>query len=78
MATLWTNYYSTKVTVWTPINTRLATAENTYSGAGEYSDLVTTVGTTFSTILATMTGGIESITDPDYGMIAGLNCLLFG
>ena len=25
-----------------------------------------------------MTGAIESITDPEYGMIAGLNCLLFG
>lgn len=81
MQALWDNYYSFKVTEWDTngINSRMATAKaDLETPTTGYSDLVGDVGTAFNTALTSFTGAIVEITDPDYGMIAGLNCLLFG
>ena len=81
LAALYTNYYSIKVTQWDTnnINSRLAALKTRYETATTgFYDRVGTVGTTFDSVMAGFTGSIPAITDPDYGMVAGLNCLIFG
>ena len=36
------------------------------------------INTTFTDALASLTASVDSITDPEFGMVAGLNCLLIG
>ena len=76
MKNVWDNFYSVKDTQWNGgINSRLSTADSSVS---TYSSSVTGVGTQFDTTLAGLNSVSSSITDPTYGLIAGLNCRIFG
>ena len=79
MATLWANFYSIKETQISPVEGRLTAATPLYNDPSTgYYVLVGEVGDAFDSVMSNFNGGISSITDPDYGMVAGLNCLLFG
>lgn len=57
----------------------MASADSLYSDpTNGYYTRVANVGQVFNSIMSNFTGGIDSITNPDYGMIAGLNCQLLG
>ncbi len=79
MTNLWTNYYSVKKTQITPIKTRMAASITRYNLATTgYHDRLAVVGTSFTNIVSTLQTVVSSVTDPNYGMVAGLNCLLLG
>lgn len=77
MKNVWDNFYSIKDTQFNTngINGRLSTADSSVS---TYSASVTSVGSQFDTTLAGLATISSSITDPTYGLIAGLNCRIFG
>ena len=77
MQNVFDNFYSKKRQEWVTggINSRLSTADSSVS---TYSASVTSVGTQFDTTLAGLASVSSSITDPTYGLIAGLNCRIFG
>ena len=77
MSDAWTNFYSVKKANYdtTGLLGRADTAEgnmNTFEGD------ITTVGNTFTSVLTNLQGIASSITDPQYGLIAGFNCAIFG
>jgi hypothetical protein len=79
MTNLWNNYYSVKKTQLTPIKTRMAASITRYNlGTTGYHDRLTVVGSSFSSIVSTLQTLVSSVTDPNYGMVAGMNCLLLG
>lgn len=79
MNDLWTNYYSVKKTQLTPIKTRMTGSITRYNLATTgYHDRLTVVGSSFSSIVSTLQTLVSSVTDPNYGMVAGMNCLLLG
>ena len=53
---------------------------STYSNGGStgFYDQVGDVVTAFENINTALDGATASVTDPEYGMIAGLNCLIIG
>lgn len=77
MQNAWDNYYSEKETRYVTNNivSRTATAAGSVS---TYQGDITTVGNTFSTTMTNLDGIASTITDPEYGIIAGFNCRLFG
>ena len=70
MQNVWDNYYSVKTTNMANIVTRTGTAATSVS---TYQGDITTVGNTFDTTMTNLESISSSITDPDYGLIAGLN-----
>ena len=79
MVNVWNRYYNIKKTNQGPVKTRMATTFTTYNTASTgYHDRLTTLGNRFGTITSTLSSTVSSVVDPQYGMIAGLNCLLLG
>lgn len=79
MNRLWTNYYNVKKTQYTPVRNRMAATKTQYTTATTgYHDRISTVGSSFTTIINTLQTVVSSVVDPTSGMIAGLNCLLLG
>merc|ERR1711974_268744 len=39
---------------------------------------LTAINTTFTDVMGNLTAAVDTVTDPQYGLIAGLNCLLIG
>jgi len=79
MSNIWTNYYVAKATILSGVLSRATTVTNTITstGAGGLNQALTTMGTLFSSINSSLSS-IATLTDPTYGLIAGLNCLVFG
>ena len=75
MENVWDNYYDVKNTNMASIVSRAATAAGSVS---TYQSDITTVGNRFDTTMTNLESISSSITNPDYGIIAGLNCNLFG
>ena len=43
-----------------------------------YKAAVTALGNQFSSVITKISSTVSSITDPQYGLMAGFNCLIFG
>jgi hypothetical protein len=79
MNNLWTNYYNPKKTAYDPVRTRMTATITQYNLATTgYHDRLNTVGTSFTTIINSLNQAASSVVDPQYGLVAGLNCLLLG
>jgi len=76
MSNVWDNYYKIKSNAYAPVLSRANTA-NTALGTFT-SDLTGTIGTTFTNTINTLNAAASSVTDPNYGLMAGLNCKLIG
>jgi hypothetical protein len=69
------NYYTKKYTQYTPLKTRSTTAATAINA---YKTSITNVGATFDSVISSFETTADSIFDPTYGIIAGLNCAIFG
>lgn len=79
LANLKTNYYDYKVTKYTPVRNQMAATLTKYNTATTgYNARLAAVGTTFTIIIGTLESSLNSIFDPQYGLMAGLNCLILG
>ena len=77
MQNVWDNYYSEKETRYE--TNGIVNRKNTAAGdALTYHGDITTVGNIFDTTMTNLDGIASTITDPQYGIIAGFNCRLFG
>jgi hypothetical protein len=76
LANTWNNYYYIKKTAYAPVSSRASTANtavNTFS-----SDLSGTLNTTFTNTQNSLSAASSTVSDPQYGLVAGLNCKLIG
>ena len=69
------NYYNIKNTQYSPLQTRVAAAA---FAVNAYKASITNVGTAFDSVISSFQSTADSIFDPTYGIIAGLNCAIFG
>lgn len=72
---VWDNYYRIKVPQMVDIGSRWATA---VSSVNVVKTDLTNVNTSLTNIITTLTGTFDTITDPKFGLIAGLNCRIIG
>lgn len=76
LANTWTNYYYIKSQAYAPVSSRASTAStnvNTFT-----SDLTGTINTTFTNAQSSLSAASSTVSDPTYGLVAGLNCKLIG
>lgn len=76
LANTWNNYYYIKSQAYAPVSSRASSATssvNTFT-----SDLSGTINTTFTNAQSSLNSASASVTDPTYGLVAGLNCRLIG
>lgn len=76
LANTWNNYYSIKKSAYAPVSSRASsanTAVNTFT-----SDITGTLNTTFSNAQSSLSSASDTVVDPQYGLVAGLNCKLIG
>lgn len=76
LANTWSNYYSIKQSAYAPVSSRASTATtavNTFS-----SDITGTLNTTFTNAQSSLSSAAATVVDPQYGLVAGLNCKLIG
>lgn len=72
---IWDNYYFNKIPIFTAISGRWSTASASVTVIT--TDLVT-VNTTMNNVMSALTSTVDGITNPQFGLVAGLNCLLIG
>jgi hypothetical protein len=72
---VWDNYYQTKTQLMVPIATRWATVA---TGVTQIGTDFTSVNTTMTNVMLTLNSTFDSITNPSFGLIAGLNCRIIG
>lgn len=79
MTSLWNEYYNQKKTRYTPVRTNMAAAKTNYNtGTTGYHDRLADVQSAFVPISSQLTSIVRTVVDPQYGMVAGLNCLVLG
>ena len=76
LSNIWFNYYQIKQQAFTPITARVATADTSLNAYA--NTIINTIQPTFVNAINSLKTTAESVTDPKYGMIAGLNCRLIG
>ena len=69
------NYYNIKNVKYNPLKTRSTTAA---TAINVYKTSITNVGTAFDSVISSFETTADSIFDPTYGIIAGLNCAIVG
>ena len=72
---IWDNYYFNKIPAFTAISARWTTASASVTTIT--TDLAT-VNTTMAGVMTSLSSAVDGITNPTFGLIAGLNCLLIG
>lgn len=75
MGNIWDNYYFVKFPAIPNIYSRTNTAITQLNTVAGY---LTAIGNLFSGVVNSLNAAVGTVTDPNYGMIAGLNCLLIG
>lgn len=75
MGNIWDNYYFVKIPLLQGIKTRTTTALTSLTTV--VTDL-TSINTLFNNVITSLDATVSGITDPQYGLIAGLNCVLIG
>ena len=77
MQNVYDNFYGVKETQFVTNNV-LSRGATALLSVSDYTTAVTTVGNTFDTALTNLDASFSSIVHPTYGLLAGLNCRLFG
>jgi hypothetical protein len=75
MGNIWDNYYFVKIPILQGIQTRTTAALTSLTTV--VSDL-TAINTLFNNVITSLNSTVSGVTDPDYGLVAGLNCVLIG
>jgi len=75
MGNVWDNYYFVKIPIMQGIQTRTTTALASINIV--IADLVN-INTLFNNVITTLDATVSGVIDPQYGLVAGLNCLLIG
>jgi hypothetical protein len=82
---VWDNYYFVKISTASDPNVNFPQIYTRWTAAKTSANLISgpggnlaTLNTTMSTVMTTLSASVDSITNPTYGMIAGLNCLVIG
>jgi len=76
LSNTWDNYYKIKKNSFSPITTRVNTAE---ASVTTYANTITsTIQPTFTNAINALKAASATVTDPQYGLVAGLNCKLIG
>ena len=76
LSNTWNNYYKIKKPAFSPVSSRASTASsslNTFT-----SNLTSSINTTFTNVKTSLNSAAATVVDPDYGLVAGLNCKLIG
>lgn len=76
LSNIWNNYYLVKSNSFSPITSRASTASTSLTAFTD--SLTNTIDPTFTNAISSLTSIASSVTDPKYGLVAGLNCQLFG
>lgn len=79
--TVYDNYYSVKDTNYATIKTNVDTFNDADPAVSTFTNFTTSVDavqTAFEGVFSSLTGTINSIVDPQYGLLAGFNCVIFG
>jgi hypothetical protein len=78
---VWENYYKRKIDAYSPILGRWKSVSdntNPASDITQVSNAFVSINTTMSSVIGVLQGSVDAITNPTFGMIAGLNCLIIG
>lgn len=78
---VWENYYKRKIDGYSPILNRWKFISDSTNGASDISQIntaFTSINNTMTSVVSTLDLSVGRITDPKYGMIAGLNCQIIG
>lgn len=76
LSNTWNNYYKIKIPAFSPVSSRASTASTTLNTFT--SNLTNSINTTFTTAKNSLNSASSTVVDPDYGLVAGLNCRLIG
>jgi hypothetical protein len=71
------NWYLPRINAGTGIQSIL-TKWGTYTEFTSIETQMTSISSTMASTFTTLNGSINSLVDPTYGMVAGVNCLLIG
>lgn len=69
------NYYGRKETNFAPLLTRGGTSAGWIAG---YKTTITSFGTAITNVKTNLESTVNSVVDPTYGIMAGLNCAILG
>ena len=78
---VWQNYYKIKTDSYSPILNRwkaVSDGTNPTSDITQVTNAFNTINGTMSSVITTLSGSLDSITNAKYGLIAGLNCQIIG
>lgn len=78
---VWDNYYRIKTSEMNNIYNRWLTVSDSTNPASDISQVTSdfaTINSTMTNVLGNLTAAVDSIIDPNYGLIAGLNCKIIG
>jgi len=75
MGGIWESYYQVKLISLTDIQTRTSSA---ISALNQVVTDLTSINTLFNTVITNLNTTASGITDPEFGLVAGLNCVLIG
>lgn len=75
LSNVWVNFYNKKKTVISPVSARVATAQ---TSVGHVNTNLTNIASVFTSAATNLNSVAATVTNPTYGMIAGLNCRVFG
>lgn len=78
---VWENYYKIKIDAYSPILGRwkaVSDGTNPASDITQVTNAFTTINGTMSGVVTVLQGSVDAITNPKFGMIAGLNCQIIG
>jgi hypothetical protein len=76
LSNLWANYYNIKTASLNGVKSRITTAQGSVTTLTGY--IAVNLTSLFNTVKSNLLGTLSTVTDPKYGLIAGLNCRVFG
>jgi hypothetical protein len=69
------NYYVTKINNYNTLTGRTTAAA---TAVGAYKTSITNLGNAFNSVTTSFQATADAILDPNYGILVGLNCAIFG
>jgi hypothetical protein len=78
---VWDNYYKIKANQYSPILGRwklITDLTNPASDISQINNAFVSINVTMSSVVNILTTNVDAVTNPKYGMIAGLNCQIIG
>jgi hypothetical protein len=76
LANTWNNYYNIKKNAYASVTTRASSANPSVSAFA--SDISGKINTTLTNAQNSLSAASSTVVDPQYGLVAGMNCKLIG